>query len=111
MSNNDYKVVIRAYQLDYKSTKDIIEILESIYHLFYTLDLDKNFKCEVTIVTGFNVNEQNKKYFFDEVFKHKTKVDYLNKQRKFFFIFKNNFRKKITLKSYQELELSASNKK
>ena len=111
MQNNNYKVVIRAYKLDYKNTKEIINILESIYHLFYMLDLNKSFKCEVTVATAFNINAQNKKYFFDEVFKHKTKIDYLNKLRKFFVIFKDNFRKKITLKSYQELELSASNKK
>lgn len=111
MNKNNYKVVIRAYQLDYKGTKEVIRALESIYHLFYILDLNKSFKCHVTIVTAFEESPQNKKYFFGEVFRHKTKIDYLNKQRKFFFIFKNNFRKKITLKSYQELELSASNKK
>ena len=111
MKDNNYKVVIRAYQLDYNSTKEIIRALESIYHLFYMLDLNKQFKCDVTIVTAFNINKQNKKYFLKEVFKHKTKIDYVNKQRKFFVIFKDNFRNKITLKSYQELENSASNKK
>lgn len=108
MNKSNYKVVIRAYQLDYKSTKEIIKALESIYQLFYILDLNKSFKCEVTIVTAFNESKQNKKYFFREVFRHKTKVDYLNKQRKFRPIFNKNFQKKIILKSIQELELSTS---
>lgn len=107
MNDNNYKAVIRAYQLDYKSTKDIIETLESIYHLFYMLSL-YDFKCEITIVTAFEESYKNKKYFFREVFNHKTKINYVGKQRKFRPIFNKNFQKKIILKSIQELELSTS---
>ena len=108
MNENRYKVVITTYKLDTEATKDILKILESIYHLFYMIDLDKTFKCEITLVTAFKLSEQNKKHLLNKVLRHKPKINYVSKQRTFRPIFAKNFHKKIIFKSTQELELSTS---
>ena len=108
MNKNNYKVVIRAYQIDYKSTRKIIESLEAIYHLFYILELDNIFKCDVTVVTYFKPREYNKKYFLKKILNHKTKINYTNTNRNFAKVLYLNFKNKIIFSDIHDLHTNNS---